>query len=128
MTLAEWSRSNVDYGRKLMHSAMEGVQRGEGDFLEEGTLAPYFARVSRKSVVPAVAGAVGGICCGYLLNQRRSTYRAVAGGILGAAIGFSAGMLWETRSLAASVGSGVRKNVRRTRDEHWFEKHPIDYA
>jgi hypothetical protein len=52
----------------------------------------------------------------------------VAWGFLGAAIGFSAGMGWEIRGLAASIARGALHNVEKARDEHWLQLHPIDYA
>jgi hypothetical protein len=30
--------------------------------------------------------------------------------------------------LAASVAFGALRNIDRVRDEHWLERHPIDYA
>jgi hypothetical protein len=128
MNVAEWSQSTVGYGRKLVHSTIGGVHDGECSFLEQGRLTPYFAEVTKKSLIPAALGAALGACCGYLANRRRSAATALAGGILGGTIGFSAGTIWESRELTVSVGSSVRKRVQQTRDEHWFEKHPIDYA
>jgi len=49
-------------------------------------------------------------------------------GFLGGAIGFGAGLLWESRLLTASVACGALRNIDRVRDEHWLERHPIDYA
>jgi hypothetical protein len=49
-------------------------------------------------------------------------------GLLGGAIGFGAGIAWENRRLAASAASGALRNIGRVRDEHWLERHPIDYA
>jgi len=44
------------------------------------------------------------------------------------AIGFGASLAWQTRRLARSITRGALRNVSRVRDEHWLEKHPIDYA
>jgi hypothetical protein len=64
----------------------------------------------------------------YAGNQPRSASRFFACGLLGGVIGFGAGIAWEGRRLAASVAGGALRNVGRVRDEHWLEKHPIDYA
>lgn len=128
MNVKKWSQSSVGYGRKLVGSTITGIHTGEDPFLEEGRLEPYIATAIRSSLFPSAIGAAVGACCGYLTSERRSAARAVGGAILAGIAAFSAGMLWETRDLAASVGSNVRRNVQRTRDEHWFAKHPIDYA
>ena len=41
---------------------------------------------------------------------------------------FGAGVIWESRQLSATVASNSWKRVSKTRDEHWLEKNPIDYA
>ena len=128
MNVKEWSRSSVGYGRKLVDSTITGVHTGEAPFLEEGRLEPYIATAIGRSLVPSAIGAAVGACCGYLTSDRRSPTRALGGAILAGIAAFGAGMLWETRDLAESVGSSVRVNVQRTRDEHWLAKHPIDYA
>lgn len=128
MNVLEWSKSSVDYGRKLVDSAVEGAHTGEGRFLKEEPLAPYLGESARRALAPAAFGACLGLLGGYLGNGRRSTTRALADGLLGGVIGFGAGMIWENRQFTASVVSGAWKSISKTRDEHWFEKHPIDYA
>lgn len=128
MSFLEWSKANVDYGRKLMDSALEGARAGESDFLREEPLVPYLEESVRHALRPALVGACVGIVGGYLGGARRSPARAVACAILGGALGFGAGVLWESRDLTASVASRAWKSVRKTRDEHWFERNPIDYA
>jgi hypothetical protein len=128
MNVREWSKSSVDYGRKLVDSAVEGARTGEDEFLKEAPLAPYLAQSARQALVPAAVGACLGVLGGYLADRRRSSTRALAGGLIGGAIGFGAAMIWENREFTTSVFSGVWKSVGKTRDEHWFEKNPIDYA
>lgn len=128
MSFLEWSKANVDYGRKLMDSAFEGARAGESEFLKEEPLAPYLGESARHALRPALVGACVGIVGGYLGGARRSPARALACAIFGGAVGFGAGVLWKNRDLTASVASRAWKNVRKTRDEHWFERNPIDYA
>lgn len=128
MSVMEWSRSAAGYGRKLVESTVSGVRTAEDQFREEGQLPSYFGRGARRSLGPAAMGIVVGACLGYHGGDRRSIARTLAGGFLGGLIGFSTGMVWETRELSASVGSSVRKSVQLTRDEHWLQRHPIDYA
>ncbi len=127
MTFTEWSKSNVDYGRKLVSSAVEGARTGESEFLHEEPLAPYLGDSARQAVRPAILGACLGALGGYLANGR-SPRKALACGLAGGVLGFGAGMIWDSRHFTASVASGAWKNIGKTRDERWFEKNPIDYA
>ena len=128
MNFLEWSKDSVDYGRRLVDSALEGARTGEDDFLHEEPLAPFLGESARLAIGPAVIGACLGTLGGLLGSGRRSTTRALAGGLFGGVVGFTAGMIWDSRQLTASVASGAWKQIGKTRDEHWFEKNPIDYA
>ena len=48
--------------------------------------------------------------------------------MIGGTVGFGIGLVWQTRSLAASMASEIFESIEKVRDEHWLEKHPIDYA
>ena len=128
MNFLEWSKSSVDYGQKLVNSALEGAHEAEDEFLKEESLASDFSESARHALAPAVVGAILGALSGNLGNRRRSSTRALAFGLLGGALGFGAGVIWENRQLTANVASGAWKKINQTRDEHWFEKNPIDYA
>ncbi|MGA7512914.1 MAG: hypothetical protein WBW46_08460 [Candidatus Sulfotelmatobacter sp.] len=52
----------------------------------------------------------------------------LAFGVLGGAVGFGAGIIWENRRLVASATGGALQNIGKVRDQHWLEKNPIDYA
>jgi hypothetical protein len=62
------------------------------------------------------------------MEKRPSNKRALVSALLGGAVGFGASLIWENRDLTARVATGAWKNVSKARDEHWFEKNPIDYA
>jgi hypothetical protein len=128
MNLTEWSRSSVDYGQRLVNSALEGAREGEQEFLKEESLSPRLTESARHALMPALIGAYLGAFSSSLAQGRRSTSRAVAFGLLGGAIGFGAALAWENREMGSSAASGAWKRIKRTRDEHWFEKNPIDYA
>ena len=65
MNVMEWSKSNVDYGRKLVDSALEGARTGESEFLKEESLTPHFSAspLGKRWPLPLLArvlGALGG--------------------------------------------------------------------
>jgi len=128
MSFLEWSKSSVDYGRKLVDSAIEGAREGEDEFLKKEPLAPYLEESARHAIAPAVVGACIGAVGGYLASGSRSRNRAFAGGLIGGVIGLGAGLIWKSRPLTVRMALGAWDKVNKTRDQHWFEKNPIDYA
>lgn len=127
MMLAQWSKSEVEYGRKVLDSGLEGARSGREAFLKGNSVTPFLTQSVRNALKPAAIGA----CIGVLSScpeRRRSGFRAIGFGLLGGAIGFAAGLLWESRQLTATMAAGALRNIGKTRDEHWFERHPIDYA
>jgi hypothetical protein len=128
MDFLEWSKSNVDYGRKLVDSALEGARAGEDEFLNEEPIGPFLAKSAYEALEPALLGACLGAIGGYLANRDHSKARTLAWACLGGAVGFGAGVIWDSRNFTARVATEAWKNIEKTRDEHWFEKNPIDYA
>ena len=127
MNFLDWSKSELDYGRKLVDSAVEGARRGESEFLKEESLECYLEKSALHAMAPTMIGACLGWFGGHLEN-RPSRSRALACALLGGAIGFGAGLVWENRRLTASVASGAWRSINKARDARWFEKNPIDYA
>ncbi len=128
MNIVEWSKANVDYGRKLVDSAVKGARTGEDEFLKEESLTSFLSESARQALAPAAIGACVGAVGGYLGSGRRSKSTALVCALLGGAVAFGAGVMWENRRLTVSVAANSWKSVSKTRDEHWFENNPIDYA
>jgi hypothetical protein len=128
MTLCEWSRSNIAYGRKLVNSGVDGVREGRDAFFNRTPLDRLLDESTRNAIKPAAVAAGIGLLGSCLAHRNRSVGKALAFGLLGFAAGFVAAVTWETRHLTASVASGALKNIARVRDERWFEENPIDYA
>jgi hypothetical protein len=128
MNSREGAKSDLDYGRKLLNSGLEGARSGGEEFLQGKPLIPFLEKSARNAVSIAAVGACIGLLGSYLGNRRRSVGKAFAFGICGGAIGFGLGVAWGGRRLGASVVTGAWKNIGRTRDEHWIEENPIDYA
>jgi hypothetical protein len=128
MDFHKWSKSSADYGRQLLHSGIEGARSGREVFLNGESLTPFLSESVRSALKPAVLGACLGVLGSYPASREKSVSRTLACGLLGGVIGFGAGVVWESRRLSASVACGALKNIGKVRDEHWFAKHPIDYA
>ena len=128
MGLRTWSRSEVEYGRKVLNSGLEGARSARKAFFEGRPFSPSLDKSVRNALKPAAIGASIGMLGGCPGNQHRSIARVLAFGLLGGAIGLGAGIVWQNRRLAASVARGVFRNMDRVCNEHWLEKHPIDYA
>jgi len=128
MDLHNWSKSNLDYGRKLFDSGLEGSRSGQEEFLHGKPLGLFLDESAPCALKSAAFGAVLGLLRGLSRNGHRSAGRALAYGCLGGAIGFGAGLAWQGRRLVASAASGAARSISRARDEHWLESNPIDYA
>jgi hypothetical protein len=128
MELRNWSRSEFEYGRRILNSALDGVRGGREAFLNGRSLTPFLREGIRSALKPAVVGACIGVLGSYTGDRYRSISRALAFGFAGWVIGLGAGVVWETRGLTARVTNSALRNVGRMRDEHWLERNPIDYA
>jgi len=130
MSLRSWSRSSADYGRKMLNSGLDGARSGREAFLNGEPLTPFLSESIRSALKPAVIGACLGALGSYPNSRhtRSSIGKVFAYSFLGGAIGFGAGVAWESRRFTASVAAGALKNMEKVSDEHWLEKHPIDYA
>lgn len=128
MTVQRWCESEVRYGRDVLAAGLEGIRSGRKIFLKGEPLRPFLNESVRKALKPAVLGTCVGLSSGCIANPSRSLRRMLALGLAGGAIGFGLGIAWECRYLTAGAVSGALKKIARVRDEHWFERNPIDYA
>ncbi len=128
MDLGGWVKSNVEYGRRLVDSGIEGARSGQDEFLNGEPLAPFLGESVRGALAPAALGACVGVLVGYPICRRKSPTATWAYGLMGCAIGLAAGVAWKSRHLSASVAGSALKNIDRVRDEQWLSKHPINYA
>jgi hypothetical protein len=107
---------------------LEGARCGEEAFLKGRSLTPFLSEEVRNALKPAAVGACIGLLGSYPGDHRRPIGRALVFGFLGWAIGLGAGIAWKTRGLTECVTSNAFRNMGKVRDEHWLERHPIDYA
>lgn len=128
MDILNWSKSEFEYGRRVVHSGLEGARSGQEAFLNGSSLTPFISGAARNALKPAVVGACVGLLSGYRGKRHTSISRILSLGFLGSLIGFASGVAWESRDLTASAAATALKSIGKVSDEHWLEKHPIDYA
>ena len=128
MHFREWSRGNADYGRKLVQSGLSGAHDAQDEFLHGEPLTPFLNESMRNAWKPAAIGVCLGVLGSYPGNRSRTTGRMLTCGLLGGLLGLVTGVAWQSRRLTGSLAHGAWRSISRVRDEHWFEKHPIDYA
>ncbi len=116
------------YGRTLVQSGVSGLRSGRETHLNGRPLSSVLNQSARASISLATIGACAGLLRLYVSNRRGRVPKTVAWSVLGSAIGFCAGFAWKTRDLTTSMGRSSLKQMRVVRDEHWLERHPIDYA
>jgi len=123
-----WLKSGIAYGWDLLCSAVEGARSAGEQIRGEESPRSVLVRSARTSLVSAVAVASFGVVAGYWASKRKPAHNAVAFGLLGAVIGFAAGMAWGTRHVTGGMARGAVKKMDSARDAHWLTKHPVDYA
>lgn len=128
MSNHNWLKENLDYGKELASSALKGADTARREVLHETEVVSEISRAAKESWQPAVIGAVVGALVAYLTDDRKSSRTIVAGGIVGAAVGFSGGVIWGSRSVTGPIAHGALKKVNEVRDQHWLEKNPVVYG
>ena len=128
MSVSEWVGENLEYGRKLVSTGLEGAHAGGEAALGEERLPEVLLESAPASVGLAVVGASLGILCSYLGNKKKMTRESAVFGVLGGVAGFLVALGWSTRHLTNGCAVGAMRNIRSARDERWLERHPIDYA
>jgi len=120
--------SQLRYGRELVKSGVCGLSNGRDAHLNGRPLSDVLVRSARASLGLATLGACAGLLRYYLPARRGRVAKTVACGLLGGAFGFLAGFSWKTRELAESMRRSAAKQMGVVRDQHWLDRHPIDYA
>jgi hypothetical protein len=116
------------YGKKLVNAGIAGIRSGQDSARGKQSLSTLAAEAARSSLALAAVGAGVGLLSLCLGQRRNRLAKAVALGTLGSALGFAAGFSWKTRKVTSSVAHSTARELRKARDEHWLERHPIDYA
>jgi hypothetical protein len=123
-----WLKSELEYGRDLIHSAVQGARSAREHALATEPVGTMLARSARASLPWAAVGASMGLVAVYSRSKHESIRNQVLFGILGAVIGLGTNVALSTRQLTGEIVHGAVQNIKTVRDAHWLAKHPIDYA
>jgi len=121
-------RSQLEYGRGLIHCAVEGARSARDHALPTESVGAVLARSARASLPWAAIGAYVGLLAVCSAARHKSIRNQVLFGFLGALIGCGTNVAFSTRQLTGEMVHGAVRNINTARDAHWLAKHPIDYA
>jgi len=113
---------DLTYLKQLIGAGLDGIESARREHAG-GAFA------SRPAVwTPAAIGTTLGLLTTRLGGKRNSASRTAWGGLVGGVLGVSAGLAWASRGLIGHAARTASRRVNATRDAHWLETHPIDYA
>lgn len=129
MKIGDWLKSEVEYGRDLADSGWQGARVACDSILQGEPVGSILGRSIRASWAPTVMGVGVGTLCALLAKRGKpKTGAVVAMGLVGGAVGFGAGVAWDTRQLSSGMARGAMRRIGSTRDSHWLGKHPINFG
>jgi hypothetical protein len=118
------SQSTQAYLKQLIGAGLDGIESARHEF-DGGVIASPL----RPAVwTPAAIGTTIGVLTTRLAGTRRSASRTAWGGFVGGVLGLGAGLAWASRGFIGRAARTATRRVNATRDAHWLETHPIDYA
>ena len=128
MSISEKIKTNLAHGQELVASGVEGAAEARKAMLELPETTDIVADAAQESWQAAAIGVMAGAIFGVLTDDRKPLRGVITGGLLGAVLGFAGSFAWKTRPLTSSMLHGAGKRIGTTRDQHWLEKHPVNYG
>jgi hypothetical protein len=116
------SEFDLTYLKQLIGAGLDGVESGRRE--HAGGVWAWRPGVWTSAAI----GTTLGVLTARLAGQRKSPSRTAWGGFAGGVLGISAGLAWASRGLIRHAARTATRRVNATRDAHWLETHPIDYA
>jgi len=128
MSVSERIKSNLAYGKDLVESGIEGANEARKASLESAETTDMVTAAAQESWQAAAVGALAGAILGVLADDRKPVRGVIAGGLLGAAVGFGGRFAWKTRPLTGAMAREAGKRIGAARDEHWLSENPVNYG
>jgi len=128
MSVSERIKSNLAYGKDLVESGIEGANEARRTSLESAETTDMVTAAAQESWQAAAIGALAGAIFGVLADDRKPVRGVLAGGLLGAAVGFGGSFAWKTRPLTGAMAREAGRRIGAARDEHWLSENPVNYG
>ncbi|MDR1275794.1 MAG: hypothetical protein LBL72_05360 [Candidatus Accumulibacter sp.] len=126
--LSEKIKLNLVHGKELVESGIGGAKEARDEVLHSEGNTDLVALAAQKSWRGAAIGLLAGAIGGVLADDRKPLRGVVAGGLLGAVLGFGGSFAWRTRPLTSAMARGAKKRIGKARDKHWLSRNPINYG
>lgn len=128
MSISERVKENMAYSKELLESGIEGANEARKAVLESEETHHLVAEAAQESWQSAAICVLAGAVLGVLTDERKPVRGVIAGGLLGAALGFAGSFAWKTRPLTSAMSRGAGKRIGIVRDRHWLSRNPINYG
>lgn len=112
--------NTVNYGRKLVKAGVSGICASER--LTAGGRAS--SESLGESAFDSLTLAATAMCIGLVTARTRRLRKSF---VLGA-LGFCGPLAWAACSILSTLTRSACHEIQKVSDEHWLQKHPIDYA
>lgn len=117
-------KPDFTYLKQLAGAGWQGVA-GTRHEMRGGAFSP---RLETFLWQPAAVGAALGMLSAGLTGNAKSKSRVAVGGLVGSVVGFGAALAWASRKFSGCAARRTVRLVNATRDAHWLQQNPIDYA
>ena len=128
MSIKDTVKENLAYSRELLEAGIDGANTARKEVLEAEETTDLVTSAAQESWQSATIGVLAGAICGVLADDRKPIRGVIAGGLLGAVLGFAGSFAWKTRPLTSAMARKAGKRITQVRDGHWLSKNPINYG
>lgn len=126
--ISEKVKENLAYSKELLESGIEGASEARKAVLASEEHSGLVTAAAQESWLPAAVGVLAGAVCGVLADDRKPVRGVIAGGLLGAVLGFGGSFAWKTRPLTSAMAREAGKHIGGVRDERWLARNPVNYG
>jgi hypothetical protein len=128
MSISDTVKENLAYSKELVESGIEGAKEARKAILESEGTTDLVTTAAQESWQAGAIGIMVGAIVGVLADDRKPLRGVIAGGLLGAVLGYGGSFAWKTRPLTSAMARGAGDRVRTVQDKRWLSKNPIAYG
>jgi hypothetical protein len=128
MSISGTIKGSLAYSRELLGSGVAGANEARKATLASEANARMLIVAAQESWQAASIGVLAGAIVGALADDDEPVRGVIAGGLLGAVLGWVGSFAWKTRPLTSAMAREAGKRVGTVRDRHWLSAHPLNYG